>query len=547
MSNLLKIRKEIEEKNNPIDYISNLISDYLKNVFPLLSVEKKKNSNKFDYDFMVNTNFNIILVKYLNGYYDFLDSYKTFEEIISKLKSGFNKPITYLVIFHEWNIEIDINNFKKENKLDSLIYTTVSNLHNFVESQIKIPDVHKNDINSRIFSSSKGYLNEYVINLDFGKLYEIIRRAAPNKSIKSDLSNIIEVNNEPDSLIGELKEILKNKPKIFFEIALMNFLSNYLFEFKQIWTCTNGHETIYVKKNAQYFNDGKTINLLNYPLKFKCGTCKEELKPGTESRIEFIEKSRLLENSIFFSEILLMNYKVEDPKSQEYKSVMKDIFGNIEIEISNRHYQQIIKLIKIFVSHKNLKQFVSCVRTYFSNEVRPVYKSGHNFIFSSFTLFNGFVFSDRTPKQVFFEITKLDLSQDTLDLIFLTFRELFYLQIAIKQLLNQNQINFLDCYNYIIKLNLIFKIIFGSPIFKSDVLSYFLPIYENCTNSRFILEDNKKIMAIIVKNDSINQIIDITSDFNNKSKEIILLCGLCNQIVSIYQLMFQSRKKGKSD
>jgi len=170
------------------------------------------------------------------------------------------------------------------------------------------------------------------------------------------------------------------------------------------------------------------------------------------------------------------------------------------------------------------------------------YKDAFNFIFSGITLFDGKIIGSGDIKDLLKHIIKTNISDDEIGILQLNCFELF----AIQQLLrNTTTIPYIDCFNYILKVNDVFNIIFGSPIFKAEDLTYYRNIFDICINSHWYLKKSTIVYIDYKIQNNTLEMRDINNEFLESSNDLYLLVGLLNQIIAIYQLMYQTREMKK--
>ncbi len=279
-----------------------------------------------------------------------------------------------------------------------------------------------------------------------------------------------------------------------------------------------------------------------------------------------------IEQGIIFPKTLFDEKNLTEEEIIKAQNSFRLIFNfdkNTPLDIENKNYGQLIKLLALASRYKRLTEALEYLIMGFQNSLQKKYKAGYNLIFTAIS--NVSIIDINDPRVTKYEDTVAQLKfggkrfNDLSDkektictTLIMSLREIYCLTQIIKSNLQSPSIQ--NMFNLIEKIRDVFRDLFGFQIVKfdkGDVLEPYKLLRHGIAHSHFVFIGNQvKIVhwkeyweseASIKKGKSKKlkkkkPISLFEEDYNETSEEMKYWVAILSQIIAIYQLMQQSKK-----
>ncbi|MBN1971025.1 MAG: hypothetical protein JW870_16780 [Candidatus Delongbacteria bacterium] len=323
--------------------------------------------------------------------------------------------------------------------------------------------------------------------------------------------------------------------------------------------CEHCNKKFYLrsKENEGFFkkkNNGEFFMIPTSLLKeIKCPNCKKIVEKGQIMEIKRIDKPYLFEGIVFFpeTEFEALNPVLSDKEiSKSLKQLTKILrFPFEEENKDNPLHQQLVRLVAIANRSLRLKRFISRLCKLFEKKIAVQYQYSHNVILEGMYGTNGVL--DADPLNF---LSELIFNKDFTSLngkykkqirqIDYTIKEIYFLNHKIGDFLfDYEKVQIIDMFNLIEKYNTVFNVIFGfnlTEISKGQFLEEYKNLRNTIAHSHIILEKNQVNMLLWDKKSQ--EFSKSILNFEDLAKEMLNICAILSQILSIYHLTFQAEE-----
>lgn len=260
----------------------------------------------------------------------------------------------------------------------------------------------------------------------------------------------------------------------------------------------------------------------------------------------------LIEGTLFFSEEFFQNKNITQSEMEFGRFFIKNIF-NLPLEFSvydsNINYGQLIKVAAMTSRYPRCSDALEHIMEGFQNHIHPIWKSYYNFIFMG-PNFGGVPGENSMEliSQIRFNLNHYnDLSPDEKQICYDLNVLIMEIHLVIKLIVQQihgnipQWNNIQNLYNLFDKFEILFNDLFGFHITHTHhnlSLDLYRKVRNSIAHSNFVIQNNLIKLVEWNRDRHVVGILDI--NVNEIAQEMRLLCTVICQVMTLYQLMWQT-------